>query len=90
MAKAKKLPEVGDLNAYFFMSIQGNEVHVVYHDDTTEGMAIGAALASVLQEDDKLYDIMTAAMLTAIEDRDSVKPTKKKAAPKKAVKKKAK
>jgi len=69
MAKSK-IPAVKDLNGYLFMGIQGNHVEVVYHDDTDNGLAIGTALTSILEEDDKLFDIFSAAFLTAIESKE--------------------
>mgnify|MGYP003345795878 CR=1 FL=1 len=44
MATSKKLPKVEELSGYLFMSIQGTNVNIVYHDDTDNGLAIGAAL----------------------------------------------
>jgi hypothetical protein len=52
------------------MSIQGKDVQVVYHDTIDNGLAIGAAFVSLLDEDEKLFDILSAAMLTAIENRN--------------------
>lgn len=86
MAKAK-IPKVEELSGYFFMSVQGTQVELVYHDSTDKGLAIGAALASVLQDDLQLFDIFSSAFLTAIEHRDKVRL--RKSAPKKTVKKKA-
>ena len=95
MAKSK-IPAVKDLNGYFFMGIRGNHVELVYHDDTDKGLAIGAAFSSVLEEDDKLFGIISAAMLTVMESKndnpnwEKVKfPKKEKSiskTPKKAVK----
>jgi len=50
MAKIK-VPKVKDLSGYFFMSIEGNIVDIVYHDNTENGLAIGAAFASALEKD---------------------------------------
>jgi len=95
MAKSK-VPAVKDLNGYFFMGIRGNHVELVYHDDTDKGLAIGAALSSVLEEDDKLFGIISAAMLTVLEKKNNnpnwekvkIAPNKKDISktPKKAVK----
>jgi hypothetical protein len=87
MAKSKIIP-VENLNAYLFMSIQGKDVQVVYHDTIDNGLAIGAAFVSLLDEDEKLFDILSAAMLTAIENRNKksnfkrVKFSEKKSNPK--------
>jgi len=65
-----KIPKVKDLSGYFFMSIEGNTVDIVYHDNTDNGIAIGAAFASVLEEDEKLFNILSAAFITALEGRE--------------------
>lgn len=81
-----KIPKVEELNAYFFLSVQGKDIQVVYNDASPKGLALGAAFASVLQEDAKLFDVFSSAFLTAIEHRDKVKLTKKKSVPKKKAK----
>lgn len=68
MAKSK-IPQVKDLNGYFFMGIRGTDVELVYHDDSDRGLAIGAAFSSVLEQDEALFDIFSAALLTALETR---------------------
>jgi hypothetical protein len=81
MAKSK-IPKIEDLNAHLFMSIQGKEVQMIYHDDTDNGLALGAALISLLEEDDKLFNIVSAAFVTVLENRDkkSISKTAKKVA----------
>lgn len=69
MAKSK-IPKVEDLNGYLFMAINGTDVNIVYHDDTDNGLAIGAAFSSILEEDEKLFNIVSAAFLTVIESRE--------------------
>lgn len=68
MAKSKT-PAVKDLSAYFFMGIRAKHIELLYHDDSDRGLAIGAALSSILEKDEKLFDIFSAAMLTALETR---------------------
>jgi hypothetical protein len=86
-----KIPKVKDLSGYFFMSIEGNTVDIVYHDNTDNGIAIGAAFASVLEEDEKLFNILSAAFITVLDAKEKYssktakKPVKK---PVKAVNKK--
>jgi hypothetical protein len=70
MANSKKLT-VKDIRAHLFMSIVGNHVDLIYHDDYDNGAGLGAALSSVMEEDDKLFDIISAALLTACETRDN-------------------
>ena len=69
MAKSKL--SVKDIRAHLFLGIIGNHVDLIYHDDYENGAGLGAALASVLEEDDKLFGIVSAAMLTACETRDN-------------------
>jgi hypothetical protein len=68
------------------MSIQGKDVQVVYHDTIDNGLAIGAAFASLLEEDAKLFDILSAAMLTALEAKEKHSSKKSDKLPKKPVK----
>ena len=82
MAKSK-IPQVKDLNGYFFMGIRGTNVELVYHDDSDRGLALGAALSSVLEEDEELFNIFSAAFLTAIESRDKKSNWEKVKIPKK-------
>jgi hypothetical protein len=90
MAKSK-IPKVKDLNAHFFMSVLGNNVDIVYHDTTDNGAGLGAAFASALEEDEKLFNILSAAFITVLEEKEKYssktakKPVKK---PVKAVNKK--
>ena len=87
MAKSKNIT-VKDIRAHLFMGIIGNTVELVYHDDYENGAGLGAALASILEEDDKLFGIISAAMLTVMESRndnpnwEKVKIPKKKDNPK--------
>jgi hypothetical protein len=68
MAKSKL--NVKDIRAHFFMGIIGNHVELVYHDDLKNGAGLGAALSSIMEEDDKLFNIFSAAFLTAVENRE--------------------
>ena len=90
MAKSK-VPAIKDLNGYFFMGIRGNHVELVYHDDTDNGLAIGAGLTSLMEEDTKLFDIFSAAFITVIESKEkhiSKTPKKTVKTPVKAAKRK--
>lgn len=86
MAKSKL--NVKDIRAHLFIGIIGNHVELVYHDDYENGAGLGAALSSIMEEDDKLFGIISAAMLTVMESRDNnpnwekVKIPKKKDNPK--------
>ena len=95
MAKSK-IPAIKDLNAHLFMSIKGRDVQMIYHDDTDNGLALGAALISLLEEDEKLFNIVSAAFVTVLENKEKnsnwekvkIKPKEKNISktPKKAVK----
>ena len=74
MAKSKL--KVEDMNAHFFMSIRGNHVDIIYHDDAN-GAGLGAALASVMEEDEELLKIFSAALLTTLESREKYVSKKK-------------
>lgn len=85
-----KIPKIKDLNAHFFMSALGNNVDIVYHDTTDNGAGLGAAFASALEEDEKLFNILSAAFITVLEakEKDSSKKSNKlPKTPVKAVKK---
>jgi len=86
MAKSK-VPAIKDLNGYLFMAINGSDVNIVYHDDTDNGLAIGAAFASVLEEDEKLFNIISAALLTTLEAKEKYNSKKSNKVQKKPVKK---
>jgi hypothetical protein len=62
------------------IGIIGNHVELVYHDDYENGAGLGAALVSILEKDDKIFGIISAAMLTAIESKEKhISKTPKKA-----------
>jgi len=76
MAKIK-VPKVKDLSGYFFMSIEGNIVDIVYHDNTENGLAIGAAFASALEKDKQLFKVLSAAMITVLNEKEKDSSKKK-------------
>ena len=69
MAKSKNLM-MEDIRAHLFMSVRANHVELIYHDDLDNGAGLGAALTSILEEDDKLMSIVSAALMTVLENRD--------------------
>jgi len=85
MAKIK-VPKVKDLSGYFFMSIEGNTVDIVYHDNTDNGLAIGAAFASALEDDKQLFKVLSAAMITVLNEKEKNSSKKSNKVPKKPVK----
>jgi len=90
MIKSKKL-KVEDIRAHFFMSVRGNHVDIIYHDDYENGAGLGAALSTAMEEDENLFSIFSAALLTAIESKEKYNSKKTNIVPKtrtKPVKKK--
>ena len=85
MAKIK-VPKVKDLSGYFFMSIEGNIVDIVYHDNTENGLAIGAAFASALEKDKQLFKVLSAAMITVLNEKEKYSSKTAKKVAKKPVK----
>ena len=88
-----KNPKLEDLNGYFFMGIKGENVDHACEDNTNNKSAIAAGFCSILETDDVLFDLISAALLIAIETRENKKYTSKKSnkvpkTPTKAVKKK--
>ena len=76
MAKSKK--QINELRAHFFMSIYDGTVHTIY-DDGDDKTTLAAAFASAMLENKYLYDIISAAFLTLLEEKekDSSKKSKK-------------
>jgi len=59
--------------------LTSNNVDIVYHDTTDNGAGLGAAFASALEEDEKLFNILSAAFITVLEakEKDSSKKSNK-------------
>ena len=88
-----KNPKLEDLNGYFFMGIKGSDVDHACEDNTNNKSAIAAGFCSILETDDTLFEVMSAALMIAIETRENKKYSSKKSnkmpkTPTKAVKKK--
>jgi hypothetical protein len=77
-----KIPKVKDLSGYFFMSIEGNTVDIVYNDNTDNGLAIGAAFASALEKDKQLFKVLSAAMITVLNEKEKHSSKKSNIVPK--------
>lgn len=76
MAKAK-LPKLEDLNAYFFMSVSKKGAHVVYNDVSDKNIGLGAAFASILDDSEDIFDFISAAMLTHLDNKKEKDISKK-------------
>ena len=87
-----KNPKLKDLSGYFFMGIKGDNVDHACEDNTNNKSAIAAGFCSILETDDTLFEVISAALMIAIESRKeksiSKKSNKVPKTPTKAVKKK--
>jgi hypothetical protein len=66
MAKSKA--QIAKLKAHFFMSIGDGTVHTLYDDDNDKTI-LAASFASAMLEDQYLYDVISAAFLTIIDEK---------------------
>ena len=67
MAKSKK--QLDMLKAHFFMSVSNSSVCTLYDDDNDKSI-LAASFASAMIEDKYLYDIISAAFLILLEDKE--------------------
>ena len=86
MAKSKK--QVDKLKAHFFMSVDNGSVHTIY-DDGDDKVILAAAFASAMIENTHLFDIISTAFLTIIDEKEKYNSKKSNKVPK-TVKKVAK
>jgi hypothetical protein len=84
-----KNPKLKDLSGYFFMGIKGDNVDHACEDNTNNKSAIAAGFCSILETDDVLFEVISAALMIAIETRENKKYISKKSnkLPKKAASK---
>ena len=68
-----KNPKLEDLNGYFFMGIKGRDIDHACEDNTNNKSAIAAGFCSILETDDTLFEVMSAALMVAIETRENKK-----------------
>jgi hypothetical protein len=79
MAKAIN-KKTKNLKAHLFLSVDDGTVNAIY-DSSDSNVALAAAFATAMQEDKNLFDIMSAAFLTFLDDKKNskvFKPVKKK------------
>jgi len=72
-----KNPKLEDLNGYFFMGIKGRDIDHACEDNTNNKSAIAAGFCSILETDDTLFELMSTALLIAIENRENKKDNSK-------------
>jgi hypothetical protein len=75
MAKSKK--QIAKLKGHFFMSIGDGTVHTLYDDDNDKTI-LAASFASAMLEDQYLYDVISAAFLTIIDEKKKYSSNKTK------------
>jgi hypothetical protein len=86
MAKSKA--QIMKCKAHFFMNVTDGNVHTIY-EDGDDKIILAAAFASAMIENEHLYDIITTAFLTLLEDKEKYSSKKSNDVPK-TVKKVAK
>ena len=84
MAKSKT--QIDKLKAHFFMSVSDGMVHTVY-DDNDDKVILAAGFASAMIEDTYLYDVISTAFLTLLDDKEKYSSKKSNKVPKKAASK---
>ena len=67
MAKSKT--QIDKLKAHFFMSVDNGSVHTIY-DDGDDKIILAAAFASAMMENQNLFDIISTAFLTLIDEKE--------------------
>ena len=80
MAKSKK--QIDNLKGYFFLSVGDGKVNSIYEDNGDKAI-LAAAFASAMMENTELFDIVSAAFLTLLDEKEKYnsktakKPVKK-------------
>lgn len=67
MAKSKK--QIDKLKAHFFMSVSDGSVTTLY-DDNDDKSILAAGFASAMMEDKYLLDVISAAFLITLEQKE--------------------
>ena len=75
MAKSKS--QLMNCKAHFFMNVTDGNVHTIF-EDGDDKVILAAAFASAMIENTHLFDIISTAFLTIIDDKNlNKKPVKK-------------
>ena len=88
MAKSKA--QIMKCKAHFFMNVTDGNVHTIY-EDGDDKIILAAAFASAMLENEHLYDIISTAFITLLEEKEKYSSKKSNKLPKpvkKAAKKK--
>lgn len=75
MAKSKK--QIDKLSAHFFMSVGDGTVHTIY-DDGDDKTILAAAFASAMIQDKNLFDLISAAFITLLDEKEKYSSNKNK------------
>ena len=84
MAKSKA--QIMKCKAHFFMNVTDGNVHTIY-EDGDDKVILAAAFASAMLENEHLYDIISIAFLTLLDDKEKLSSKKSNILPKKTASK---
>lgn len=84
MAKSKA--QIMKCKAHFFMNVTDGNVHTIF-DDGDDKVILAAAFASAMMENEYLYDIISTAFLTLLEEKEKYSSNKSNKLPKKTASK---
>jgi hypothetical protein len=86
---AKNKSQLMNCKAHFFMNVTDGNVHTIF-EDGDDKVILAAAFASAMMENKYLYDIISAAFLTLLDDQKEKDISNKSKKPVKTAKKSVK
>ena len=86
---AKNKSQLMNCKAHFFMNVTDGNVHTIF-EDGDDKIILAAAFASAMLENKYLYDIISAAFLTLLDDQKEKDISNKSKKPVKTAKKSVK
>ena len=86
---AKNKSQLMNCKAHFFMNVTDGNVHTIF-EDGDDKIILAAAFASAMLENKYLYDIISAAFLTLLDDEKEKNVSNKTKKPVKTAKKSVK
>jgi hypothetical protein len=86
---AKNKSQLMNCKAHFFMNVTDGNVHTIF-EDGDDKVILAAAFASAMLENKYLYDIISAAFLTLLDDQKEKDISNKSKKPVKTAKKSVK
>lgn len=86
---AKNKSQLMNCKAHFFMNVTDGNVHTIF-EDGDDKIILAAAFASAMLENKYLYDIISAAFLTLLDDEKEKNVSNKTKNPVKTAKKSVK